>query len=104
MLQGHYLCTKRNPAALSLPPPEGPNSGYLVILDEAAQTYSCFAMCKDSSINDLPFPQNKNLTIANSNDEDYQFDEVIFIPVLNLPLSANCYYVIQRKGKHQGYV
>jgi hypothetical protein len=29
---------KRNPSALSLPPPEGPNSGILIIQDEEAES------------------------------------------------------------------
>ncbi|TKY69446.1 hypothetical protein E2542_SST05720 [Spatholobus suberectus] len=89
---------KRNPGALSDPPPAGPNSGYLVIFDEEAQTYSCFGLCKDNNIRDLPFPQNKNLTINYSSDDE----EALFVPVLNQPLSSNRYYVIRRKGKHQG--
>ena len=95
---------KRDPAALSNPPPEGPNSGYLVILDEEAQAYTCFGMCKDSSIKHLPFPQNKNLSITYTSGENTIYDKIIFIPVLNQPLSSNCYYVIRRQGKHQGYV
>ncbi|KAI4314009.1 hypothetical protein L6164_026952 [Bauhinia variegata] len=92
---------KRDPAALSLPP-EAPNSGYLVIFDEEVQTYCCFGLCKDSSIKHLPFPQNKNLTICYYDGENTLLDKVVFIPALNLPLSANQYYVIRRQGKHQG--
>ncbi|KAI4357907.1 hypothetical protein L6164_001824 [Bauhinia variegata] len=93
---------KRNPAALSQPLLEGPNSGYLVIFDEAAQTYNCFG-CKNSRIKHLPFPQNKNLTVTYSTGENsHDYDKVIFIPVLNHPLSDNLYYVIRRQGKHQG--
>ncbi|XP_061340752.1 uncharacterized protein LOC133287200 [Gastrolobium bilobum] len=88
---------KRNPRALSEPPPAGPNSGYLVIFDEEAHTYSCFGLCKHDSITDLPFPQNKNLTIDESNDEGS-----MFVPVLNQPLSSNRYYVIKSWGKHEG--
>jgi hypothetical protein len=99
---------KRNPSALSDQPPSGPNSGYLVIFDEEAQTYSCFGLCKDDKIRDFPFPQNKNLTILYSTgsgeNRRTQREEVIFFPVLNQPLSSNRYYVIRRKGKHQGYV
>lgn len=89
---------KRNPGALS-EPPEGPNSGYLVIFDEEAQTYSCFGLCKDPTIWDLPFPQDKNLTINYGSDDE----EALFVPVLNQPLSSNRYYVIRKRGKHQGY-
>ncbi|KAF7827894.1 uncharacterized protein G2W53_019058 [Senna tora] len=97
---------KRDREALSVPPPEGPNSGYLVIQDEEAETYSCFGMWKKKSIGDLPLPQNKNLTVVyseSSGDGVMVFcDKVIFIPVINHPLSSNRYYVIRRKGKHQG--
>ncbi|GAU20756.1 hypothetical protein TSUD_239500 [Trifolium subterraneum] len=93
---------KRNPSALSDPPPSGPNSGYLVIFDEEAQSYSCFGLCKDNSIKDFPFPQNKNLTINYSSGENTYSEEAIFLPVLNQPLSSNRYYVMRRKGKNQG--
>ncbi|KAJ1412033.1 hypothetical protein SESBI_20672 [Sesbania bispinosa] len=94
---------KRNPGALSEPPPPGPNSGFLVILDEEAQNYSCFGLCEDSTIRHLPFPQNKNLTINYSIDnENHLTEKSMFIPVLNQPLSSNRYYVIRRQGKNQG--
>ncbi|CAL0308027.1 unnamed protein product [Lupinus luteus] len=89
---------KRNPAALSQTPPPGPNSGYLVIMDEEAETYNCFGLCKDSVIRDLPFPQNKNLIVNYSSDDE----DALFVPVLDQPLSSNRYYVIRRKGKHKG--
>lgn len=95
---------KKNPSALSDPPPSGPNSGYLVIFDEEAQTYSCFGLCKSNRIKDFPIPQNKNLTIEYSVGEDTHTEKAMFIPVLNQPLSSNRYYVIKRKGKNQGYV
>ncbi|XP_027191941.1 uncharacterized protein [Cicer arietinum] len=95
---------KRNPSALSDPPPSGPNSSYLVLLDEEAQTYSCFGLSKNKRIKDFPFPQNKNLTIASLVGEDTHTyrEEAMFLPVLNQPLSSNRYYVIRRKGKNQG--
>ncbi|XP_027191943.1 uncharacterized protein [Cicer arietinum] len=93
---------KRNPSALSDPPPSGPNSSYLVLLDEEAQTYSCFGLCKNNRIKDFPFPQNKNLTIVYSVGENTHREEAMFLPVLNQPLSSNRYYVIRRKGKNQG--
>ncbi|KAK2374673.1 hypothetical protein QL285_075618 [Trifolium repens] len=70
---------KKNPSALSDSPPSGPNSGYLVILDGEAQSYSCFG-------------------------ENSHSEEAMFLPVLNQPLSSNRYYVIRMKGKNQGQV
>ncbi|KAL4375425.1 hypothetical protein AHAS_Ahas05G0280500 [Arachis hypogaea] len=101
----HY---KKDPNALSgsLPDPEGPNSGYLVLQDEAAQSYCCFGLWKNNCISHLPFPQDKNLTVtyieSHGEDVTIDLDKVIFIPVLNQSLSSNRYYVIRRKGKHQG--
>lgn len=46
--------------------PEGPNSGYLVIKDEQAETYCCFGLCNNHDLMNLPFPQNKDLIIRNS--------------------------------------
>ena len=57
---------RKSPDALSLPPPEGPNSGYLVLQDEESETTSCFGLCKERDIRDLPFPQDKNLTVRYS--------------------------------------
>ncbi|KAL2349040.1 hypothetical protein Fmac_003040 [Flemingia macrophylla] len=95
---------KRNPSALS-EPPLGPNSGYLVIWD-LPPSYTCFGLCEDPEIKHLPFPQDKNLTITytvSTGQSSYTYtDKILCIPVLNQPLSSNCYYVIRREGKHQG--
>ncbi|KAJ7954017.1 DUF1262 family protein [Quillaja saponaria] len=96
---------KKEPAALSIPPPEGPYSGYLVIQDEEDAT-CCFGFCTETRIKHLPFPQNKDLTVSyttsNGDSSTTYRDKVIFIPALNQPLSSNRYYVIRREGKHQG--
>ena len=99
---------KRSPELLSLAPQsqEGPNSGYLVLFDEECKT-TCFGLYKDRSIMAMPFPQNKNLTVSftsNGEDSSTNYDDVLFIPVLNRPLSSNRYYVIRLQGKHKGYV
>ncbi|KAL4343217.1 hypothetical protein HN51_061517 [Arachis hypogaea] len=99
---------KKDVNALSeAPSSEGPNSGYLVLQDEAAQSYGFFGLVKNRNISHFPFPQSKNLTVNTrrakgdpGSTRDYH--EVMFIPVLNQPLSSNRYYVIWRKGKHQG--
>ncbi|AES96324.1 hypothetical protein MtrunA17_Chr5g0414441 [Medicago truncatula] len=101
---------KMNPSALSDPPPSGPNSSYLVILDEEAQTYCCFGLCKDHRIKNFPIPQNKEVTINYTScienmitrEINTYSEEAMFIPVLNQPLSSNRYYVIRREGKYQG--
>ncbi|XP_059645850.1 uncharacterized protein LOC132288599 [Cornus florida] len=85
------------PDSLSLPP-EGPNSGYLVLQDEESETTTCFGLCKDSELQDLPFPQNKDLTVHYGSDDE----DVAFIPVLNQPLSSNLYYAIKPHRKHKG--
>ncbi|KAK6133791.1 hypothetical protein DH2020_032502 [Rehmannia glutinosa] len=51
----------KSPEVLAEPPP-GPNSGYLVIQDEESETYLCFGCCKNQTLKDLPFPQNKEDT------------------------------------------
>lgn len=98
----HYI---NNPESLSLPP-EGPNSGYLVIQDEESEVYTCFGLCKDRDLIDLPFPQNKNLTTRYSSGsgkhQHTSHHDVTFFPVLNQPLSSNHYYAIEPHGKHKG--
>ncbi|KAG9152872.1 hypothetical protein Leryth_012503 [Lithospermum erythrorhizon] len=86
--------------------PEGPNSGYLVIQDQESETYSCFGLCKNHFLDDLPFPQNKELTVLfqtyQGEHSHTSFDDVVLIPVLDKPLSSNQYYAIQPHGKHIG--
>ncbi|KAF5764039.1 hypothetical protein HanRHA438_Chr15g0699651 [Helianthus annuus] len=98
----HY---KTSPEALYLPP-EGPNSGYLVIQDEESETYSCFGLCKNRYLAELPFPQNKILTTRYSSgsgeNRHVSYNEVVFIPVLNQPLSSNRYYALKPNGSHKG--
>ncbi|XLR06632.1 hypothetical protein HN51_061518 [Arachis hypogaea] len=100
---------KKDVNALSEAPSssEGPNSGYLVLQDEEAQSYWFFGLLKNRNISHFPFPQSKNLTVSYTvsrgrNKSKTYYDKVMFIPVLNQPLSSNRYYVIWRKGKHQG--
>ena len=94
---------------LRQPPPEGPNSGVLVIQDEEAVPTFCCGFFKSDRVSwGLPFPQNKNLTVRYTQQtgehQDVDTNRVLFIPVLNQPLSSNQYYVVERKGKHKGYV
>ncbi|KAM4092766.1 hypothetical protein ACB094_06G065500 [Castanea mollissima] len=98
---------QKDPSALSLPPPEGPNSGILVIEDEEAeQQYTCFGLCKSDEFKDLPFPQNKNLNLRySSGGGENQYVSYFYanlIPVLNQPLSSNRYHAIKRRGSHKG--
>uniref|UniRef100_A0A2N9J8U7 Uncharacterized protein n=1 Tax=Fagus sylvatica TaxID=28930 RepID=A0A2N9J8U7_FAGSY len=76
---------KKFPSRLSLPPPEGPNSGILVIQDEKAEETCWFGLFKTHQVTNLPFPQNKNHVLQYSHD----FFDAYFIPVLNQPLSSN---------------
>lgn len=96
---------KNAPEAISLPP-EGPSSGYLVLQDEESTPTCCFGLCKNPSIKDLPFPQNKLLTIEyhdHSNQGGYHtYDKVYLIPVVNQPLSSNRYYAIKADRKRKG--
>ncbi|KAH0672909.1 hypothetical protein KY290_025190 [Solanum tuberosum] len=98
---------QKNPDALLLPP-EGPNSGYLVIQDEESETYCCFGHCKNHDMMDLPFPQNKKLTVryetSNGENKIILREDVMFIPVLNKPLSSNQYFAIKPHGKSKGCV
>ncbi|XP_050374802.1 uncharacterized protein LOC126792426 [Argentina anserina] len=91
---------KRSPESLSAPTPEGANSGYLVLHDEESDETMCFGCCEDTQVKDLPFPQNKDLSVGYSSDND----DVAFIPVLDKPLSANTYHVVRRNGRHRGKV
>ncbi|CAN1173608.1 hypothetical protein LINPERHAP2_LOCUS30777 [Linum perenne] len=87
-------------------PPEGPYTGYLVITDEEAESQDswCCGLRKDRRIKNLPFPQDKILSVLHMSD--YATDELNmkvkklwFVPVLDRPLSSNCYYAIKSNGR-----
>lgn len=95
---------------MSVPPPEGPNCGYLVISDDDMGIRQKQRNNNNSRVNwrgeerilHLPIPQNKDFNVCPYNDEDNY--RVIFIPVLNHPLSSNRYYVITRQDPNKGYL
>ncbi|GAU48520.1 hypothetical protein TSUD_242980 [Trifolium subterraneum] len=99
---------KKSEEALSLPPPEGPNSGILVIQDNDLEPTSCFGLGQYHEVKGLPFPQNMNLELfyrsGISLNRTTRYHNVAFIPVLNQPLSSNKYYVIHLHGKKRGAV
>ncbi|WOH07771.1 hypothetical protein DCAR_0727205 [Daucus carota subsp. sativus] len=81
-LLSHY---RHNPESLSIPP-QGPNSGYLVIQDEESEIYSCFGLCKNRA----------------GEHRHTSYHDATFVPVLNQPLSSKRYYVIEPHGKRKG--
>ncbi|XP_010501457.1 PREDICTED: uncharacterized protein LOC104778710 [Camelina sativa] len=92
---------RKNPSELKKPPPEGPNSGVLVIQDEESLTTCCFGFCYEIFLRGLPFPQNAALTVRRDDggqNNTVHRDPVVFIPVLGQPLSSNRYYTYERCG------
>lgn len=97
---------RKNPSELKKPPPEGPNSGVLVIQDEQSLTTCCFGLCYETFLRGLPFPQNAALTVSRDDggqNNTVHRDPVTFIPVLGLPLSSNRYYTYERCGYYSRY-
>ncbi|XP_022945417.1 uncharacterized protein LOC111449654 [Cucurbita moschata] len=99
---------RNSPSSLSSAPPEGPNSGILVIQDEEpAETRWCCGLFKTKeSVKELPFPQNKILRLTHAAEAgEIEYSEsvrAVLIPVLNLPLSSNQYYIINSHGTRKG--
>ena len=98
---------RQSPEAISLPPPEGPNSGILVIQDEQElKPNSCIWFEEFHELKQLPFPQNLKIELfyrsGISLNRATHYHHVAFIPVLDQPLSSNKYYVIQQTDKHRG--
>ncbi|WOL16401.1 hypothetical protein Cni_G25188 [Canna indica] len=97
---------KNSPHAV--PPLAGPNSGYLLLRDEEAEPNPtcCWGLCEDRRVRELPFPQNRILTItytqANGQSTTTYEAPALFVPVLDKPLSSNHYYVIVAKGSKKG--
>lgn len=102
---------KNHPDLLSISPAavEGPGSGYLVIQNEEdiehVQSFFSRQISKDFFLNDLPFPQNKLLMIVYDTGSGPGGGHTVkhkafFIPVVNQPLSSNCYYVMIADPEH----
>ncbi|KAH9295797.1 hypothetical protein KI387_039385, partial [Taxus chinensis] len=94
------------------PPPAGPNSAYLVLQEDAEEEDAkdedvcCWGCCDYNRVRELPFPQDKCLTILYSSgsgqNQRTEQDRVYFIPVLGQSISSNCYYVVRAEGNHKG--
>ncbi|KAG6574031.1 hypothetical protein SDJN03_27918, partial [Cucurbita argyrosperma subsp. sororia] len=86
--------------------PEGPNTGILVIEDEASESKWLFGLLKRRSVKALPFPQNMimELRYTRNEGEHQRIDRLnaLLIPVLNQPSSSNQYYVIRSRGRSKG--
>ncbi|KAF6169045.1 hypothetical protein GIB67_038542 [Kingdonia uniflora] len=98
---------RKDPSFLSTPPPEFLYSGYLVVTDEESEAEDVWfwGLLKATRFKNLPFPQNKvfkfSYTTGGKNSSTHT-DKVWLVPVLDLPLSANRYYVICAEKKHEG--
>ncbi|CAM0948309.1 unnamed protein product [Alopecurus aequalis] len=115
-----------DPKAAAEPPPEGPGSGFLVVVDAAGK------------MRGLPFPQNCQLVLENSSccsgpvatgalcvcccllataailsgssvvppvgTARAPPDSVMLVPVVGQPLASGRYYVVRANGQHMGKV
>ncbi|GMH27545.1 hypothetical protein Nepgr_029388 [Nepenthes gracilis] len=92
----------RSPDLVFARPPEGPNSGYLVVEDEESAGTMCFGLCKSHDLQGLPLPQNKRIDVVRGSGKHTSYYPVFFIPVINQALSSNLYYAIKARGRHKG--
>ncbi|OEL19640.1 hypothetical protein BAE44_0019339 [Dichanthelium oligosanthes] len=119
-------CTSQHSADDDGPPPQGPGSGLLVVVEEATERAStrCWGLCLGRELRSLPFPQNRQVALRQSNGPDpaeacatcidflseivgryYHFDSgskaptppeyVMLVPVVGQPLSSRRYYVVE---------
>ncbi|KAI3881554.1 hypothetical protein MKW92_028301 [Papaver armeniacum] len=99
---------RKNPSILSTVTRGSSISGYIVITDEEteAEDTCCWGICKDPKVGEFPFPQNKIVNVVytsgSGKNRTTDTDKVWFIPVIDLPLSSNRYYVITTSGKYKG--
>ncbi|GAB2234193.1 hypothetical protein Droror1_Dr00003433 [Drosera rotundifolia] len=97
---------KRSPELLELPPPSGPNSGYLVVEDEESVPTCCFGTCTNPTVEGLPMPQNKRIDVQHGSGDNHTSYGVFFVPVVGTALSENRYYAVKadgRRGKGEVY-
>lgn len=92
-------------------PVEGPGSGYLVLEGEEDIQYvrsSSGQEMIDEALMDLPFPQNRILTVnftygSGPYGKYTEKHNVLFIPVINKPLSSHCFYLmVDDNNDHKG--
>ncbi|XP_045083804.1 uncharacterized protein [Aegilops tauschii subsp. strangulata] len=115
--QGAMYATKplslfmSHPEAASRPPPDGRNSGYLVVKgddDGGDDETCCWGQCGGTRVRDLPFPQNRVLTLRytehHGQSSTTYTDSVIFVPVPDQPVASNRYYAVVASGKRKGLV
>ncbi|XP_062190983.1 uncharacterized protein LOC133894828 [Phragmites australis] len=103
---------RSQPEAASRPPPEGRNSGYLVVKspddDGDDGKTCCWGTCGGTRVWELPFPQNRVLTVRYTEDHDESnttyADAVVFVPVPDQPLASNRYYAVIATGRRKGLV
>uniref|UniRef100_A0ACD5XJK4 Uncharacterized protein n=1 Tax=Avena sativa TaxID=4498 RepID=A0ACD5XJK4_AVESA len=102
---------KSHPEAASRPPPEGRNSGYLVVKgdeDGDDDETCCWGQCGGTRVRDLPFPQDRVLTLRytehHGQSSTTYTDSVVFFPVPDAPLASNRYYAVVATGKRRGLV
>ncbi|KAG0523571.1 hypothetical protein BDA96_07G134100 [Sorghum bicolor] len=95
---------KSHPEAASRPPPEGRNSGYLVVKgaddDGSDDETCCWGTCGGS--------RNRVLTVRyteqHGESSTTYADAVVFVPVPDQPLASNRYYPVIATGRHRGLV
>jgi hypothetical protein len=100
---------KSHPEEASRLPPKGRNSGYLVVKGPGDDGETCcWSNCGGTRMRDLPFPQNRVLTVRYTEDHGEgsttYVDAVVFVPVPDQPLSSNRYYPVIATGRSKGLV
>ncbi|CAO2188122.1 unnamed protein product [Urochloa humidicola] len=99
---------KTQPEAASGPPPEGRNSGYLVVKGAADEETCFFGLFPDRRVRELPFPQDRVLkvryTVRTGEQSSTHEEALVFVPVPDQPLASNRYYAVIAKGKRKGLV
>ncbi|CAM0872766.1 unnamed protein product [Alopecurus aequalis] len=90
---------KSHPEAAARPPPEGRNSGYLVVKgdeDGDDDETCCWGQCGGTRVRDLPFPQDRLLTLRytehHGESSTTYTDSVVFVPVPDQTIASNRYY------------
>uniref|UniRef100_K3YKZ3 Uncharacterized protein n=1 Tax=Setaria italica TaxID=4555 RepID=K3YKZ3_SETIT len=99
---------KSQPEASLEPPPEGRNSGYLVVKGAVDEETRFWGLLPDRRVRELPFPQDRVLkvryTVGAGENRSTHEEAVVFVPVPDQPLASNRYYAVIAKGKRKGLV
>jgi hypothetical protein len=101
---------KSHPETAARPPPEGRNSGYIVVKGDENEDDDdemwCWGSCGGTRVRGLPFPEDCVLTLSYTERQGERrrtyTDSAVVVSVTDQPIASNRYYTVVATGKRKG--